>query len=244
MILEPLVFLNGLLSTITVAIGTIVGIIIASKYFKFKRKEFMYIGLAIVGAYQPWWPTAVGFFSILFFNRPLTPTEYFIITTVCIPFFIVLWMIATTDMLNLSNKKILPITFLIISVAGSLYVFIFALIDPKQIGTLTGYFDAEYEIITLIYLLFMLLSIVVTGILFSVQSLKSDNPEVRLKGKLLISGFICYCVGGFMDAGTIHLTELTIIIARSILISSAFLLYLGLLLPNFVKKLFLRERSS
>ena len=244
MILEPLVFLNGLLSTITVAISVIIGIIIVSRYSKYKRKEFMYIGLAVTGLYQPWWPTAVSFFSILFFNRPLTPTEYFIISTVCIPFFIVLWMIAISYMLDLSNKKVLPITFLIISVVGSLYFFIFALIDPKQIGTLTGYFDAEYGIITMVYLLFMCLSIVVTGILFSVQSLKSDNPEVRLKGKLLIFGFICYLVGGFMDAGTIHLTELTIIIARSILISSAFLLYLGLLLPNFVKKLFLRERSS
>ena len=244
MILEPLDFLNGLLGTITVAIGAIMGIIIASKYFKYKRKEFMYIGLAIVGAYQVWWPTAVGFFSILLFDRPLTPTEYFIISTVCIPFCIVLWMIAMTDMLNLNNKKVLPITFLIISVVGSLYVFIFAIIDPKQIGTLTGYFDAEYEIITMMYLLFMLLSIFVTGILISVQSLKSDNPEVRLKGKLLISGFIFYLVGGFMDAGTIHLTELTIIIARLILITSAFLLYLGLLLPSFVKKLFLREISS
>ena len=241
MILEPLVFLNGILSTITVAIGAIVGLIIASKYFKYKRKEFMFIGLAIAGAYQPWWPTAVGFFSILFFNRPITPTEYFIITTVCIPFFIVLWMIAMSDMLNLSNKKVLPITFLIISVIGSLYVFIFAIIEPKQIGTLTGYFDAEYEIITMLYLLFMLLSIVVTGILFSVQSLKSDNPEIRLKGKILISAFICYLVGGFMDAGTIHLTELTLIIARSILIISAILFYLGTLLPKYVKKLFLRE---
>ena len=241
--LEPLVFLNGILSTITVAIGAIVGIIIASRYFKYKRKEFMYIGLAVIGIYQPWWPTAVDFFSILFFNRSLTPTEYFIISTVCIPFFIVIWMVAITYMFDLTNKKVLPITFLIISVVGSLYVFIFALIDPKQIGTLTGYFNVEYEIITMGYLLFILLSIVVSGILFSVQSLNSDNPEIRLKGKLLITGFICYLVGGFMDAGTIHLTELTLIITRSILITSAILFYLGFLLPNYVKKLFLREKT-
>ena len=242
MSLQPLDYLNGILSIITVLTGILVGLVIALKYFELRRRVFLYVGIAVMGTYQPWWPTAVSFFTILIFERPLTSAEYFLITITCIPFFIVLWMLAINDLLVIKNRIILPLIFLIVSSVAEVYIWYYCFTEPSKIGTLSGYFDAEYALLTMLYLLFILMSIVITGIVFSIQSFKSDKPEIRLKGKLLILGFLCYLIGGFIDAGTIHLNVITIIIARTILILSAIFFYFGFLLPDFVRKLFIKSK--
>ena len=71
--------------------------------------------------------------------------------------------------------------------------------------------------------------------------MKSDDPEITLKGKFFIVAFVSWAIGAVMDAA-LPLNIVTLTIARIILISSAIEFYIGFILPKIVKKLFLKKK--
>jgi len=112
--------------------------------------------------------------------------------------------------------------------------------DPSVIGELTGVLDTTYTGIAIYYSIFIVLTMLITGFLFGHESLKSDNPELKLKGKLLIIAFVSWAVGAILDAA-LPLNIITLTIARLILIFSAVTFYCGFILPDFTKRIFLKE---
>jgi hypothetical protein len=72
----------------------------------------------------------------------------------------------------------------------------------------------------------------ISGILIARQSIRSEKPEIKLKGKFLLIAFILFVIGAFADA-VLLLTVITLPIIRIILISSSVLFYFGFILPKF-----------
>ena len=125
-----------------------------------------------------------------------------------------LWMWAFTDLIFKNQQKIIVGIYAIIGIAFDIYLiyYLFIVNDPSIIGELTGVLDTTYNGIAAYYSIFIVLTLLITGILFGHESLKSDNLEIKLKGKLLIIAFF-----------------------------SAISFYCGFLLPGAVKKIFLKE---
>ena len=243
MILEPLDFLNGLLTTIAIVISIIFSLLITQRYFETRNKLFLYVGIATFGIYQPWWPTTISFLSIVFTGKELEPSIFFFIGNFFIPFFITMWMVSINLLVFEGKRKFLPIIYLIISVLMDVYLVFYLVNDPSVIGQLSGPFDAEYGRVMMLYLLFILSSIVIAALWFALKSIKHHNPKTKLKAKFLILGFICYLLGGFFDVGIVPLTAATLIIARIILTLSSIFIYMGFLLPNFIKNFFLKNEE-
>jgi hypothetical protein len=84
--------------------------------------------------------------------------------------------------------------------------------------------------------------VLITGTLFGRKSLRSDNPEIKLKGKLLIIAFWSFFIGAIFEIIS-HISIIILIVGRIILISSAIEFYSGFLLPNWMKKLLLSKES-
>ena len=80
----------------------------------------------------------------------------------------------------------------------------------------------------------------ITGFLFVRESLKSENPEIRLKGKFILIAFLFYTMGTLIDVIIDIPTEITIVLARTIMIVAIFMFYIGFTMPNWVKKRFLK----
>jgi hypothetical protein len=76
------------------------------------------------------------------------------------------------------------------------------------------------------------------GISFSVSSIKADNPTIKLKGKFLLIAFLSFTVGTVLDFAIP--ATLTYVIARIILFTSTVEFYIGLMLPKFIEKIFLK----
>ena len=72
------------------------------------------------------------------------------------------------------------------------------------------------------------------------DTLKSEDKELKLKGVFLIIAFILFGTGAFFDA-MMPLNFITLTIARLFLMSSSIFFYFGYILPNFIKRLFIRE---
>ena len=235
--LTTLEFVNGLMSLLVITVGAIIGLIIASKYFKYRNKTYLYWGIAYCGFYSPWWPSGISFLLVLTTGKPLTLFMYLIVGNIIIPFIIILWLLGLTEMIYQDKRKILIIIYSIICGVVEI-IFIYILItDYTMLAVLTGIFDVTFNRFWLIYLLFINFTVAITGLLFAKDSLKSDDREIRFKGKALIIAFLTYPIVGIIDGG-VELNAIGVILTRFILIFGAITFYIGFFVPKFVKKLF------
>jgi hypothetical protein len=240
MALTPLEILNGTFSLIFVIVSLIVGLFIASRYLQIKNRTLLLVGITWIGLTTPWLPSTISFIVYLITSTGLTPIMYFTIGNIASPLILVIWILAFTDLRFKNRQKLLVIIYSIIGIAYEVYLVYFLVVDPNIIGDLTGIFDVTYKGIVLLFAMFIVINVLVTGVLFGQQSLRSKDSTIRLKGKFLIIAFISWGIGAIMDAA-LPLNIFTLTIARVILISSAIEFYIGFILPRFIKDLFIKE---
>jgi hypothetical protein len=213
-------------------------------YFQFRKKELLYVGLAWMAVYQPWWPGTLAFLLNVFnlIEGGIGAELYILIATMYIPPAIFFWFMGVTEMIFEGKRNIIVGIYLIITSLMSVLIIALLLIDPKILGTV-GVVNSDYGVIMTLYLMFINVSAAVTCGLMGRGSLKSKLPQMRLRGKFLIGASICYVLGGLLDVGLIKYESFRwiIIFSRTILMSGSILFYLGFLLPKFLEKLLIKE---
>lgn len=63
--LDTLTIINGTLSLIYVAISIIIVLAMVSKYFKYKPRTILLVGIAWTGLCEPWLSSAISFLIFL-----------------------------------------------------------------------------------------------------------------------------------------------------------------------------------
>jgi hypothetical protein len=243
--------LQGSFSLVFVIISLIIGLTIFSKYFEHKNRLFILVGLSWIGISIPWVPDSTSFLMNLFVQRFLPVGWYFIIGNVFLPIALLTWLIAYTDMIKKkAQKKVVLITVLLSILFEETFILLF-LIDLDLIGVINPSrpFTVDFGIFITIYLLLIILVMVVTGVIFAQKSVKSEDREVRVKGKLLRAAFITFAIAAIFDSllGTIFedptdpLLAVMVVVVRILLIFSALEFYGGFLLPRWMKEIFIRN---
>ena len=249
--MELIDVLQGSFSLIFVGISLIIGLTILSKYFEHKNRLFILVGISWIGVANPWIPDSVSFLMNLIVQRSLPRGWYFIIGNVFIPIALLTWLIAYTDMIKRkAQKKVILITVLL-SIIFEIAFFTLFFIDMDLIGAINPDrpFTVDFGIFITIYLLVVILVMAVTGVIFAQKSVKADEREVRLKGKLLRAAFLTFTVAALLDSllGTIFedptdpLLAIMVIVVRVLLIFSAVEFYGGFLLPRWMAQIFTRS---
>ncbi|MFX0039149.1 MAG: hypothetical protein ACFFAB_07440 [Candidatus Heimdallarchaeota archaeon] len=114
--------------------------------------------------------------------------------------------------------------------------------EDLLIGSQISVFIVEWAIWIQFYLLLSILLLLITGFLFARASLKTEEPEIKLKSQFLIIAFLTFAIGTIIDTiGGEMYTEIIIFLARTFVIFSSICFYIGFTLPKFIKKLFLRD---
>ena len=193
-----------------------------------------------MGISNPWIGDAISFLMIIFMESTLNPLIYFIVAYAVIPFFILCWLIAFTDLLYPKRQRLILMIYLIFTVIFEIHFFYLLFTDPSSLGVFVGVFRIRWTLLMEIYFSIFILTAVVSGILFAQVSIKSHNPEVSLKGKLILLAFISFTVAAVIETFG-HLDPLTVVITRTILISSSIEFYLGFILPRRIRNLFIKE---
>ncbi len=245
MLLEPIRVLQGLFVLIFIIITIIVGIKICLKYLERKETEYLLVGISWIGMASPWFADAVVFLVIIF-NPSLTvwyinAEWYFIQTIAFMPGFIMFWLFALKKLMYGDKGIYVIIMGFISGLIFEILFFYFLFTDFSQIGTFHDVFEAEFALLCTIYIIFLLVVFLVTGIQFALRSLKHDNPEVKLRAKLLIIAFISYASGIVLEVVIAQTNVPLMIIAKLILISSSIEYYMSFALPTWTKKLFLKQ---
>lgn len=252
MALEVVDYLQGSFSLIFVIISVIIGITILSKYSEHKNRLLILVGISWIGVANPWMPDSISFLMLLIAQIPLNTGWYFIIGNCFIPIALLSWLTAYTDMIRKKSQKKVIIITLILSIIFEIIFFSLFFINLDLIGTIDPIsrpFTANFGIFITIYLMIVIVVMLVTGVIFAQKSVKSENREIRLKGKLLRAAFITFTIAAVLDSllGTIFenptdpLLAVMVVIVRVLLIFSALEFYGGFLLPRWMKEIFIRN---
>ena len=218
----------------------VIGITISSKYFKYKNRTFLFMGLFWICLSQNWWSSFINVLLILtnINTQGLSPELYFLLSSTLLPLTGFFYIVAITDLIYKKYQKLLTILE-IINTVGFEVICIYSLItNPSLIITKTTPTILNNSLFIVLSILALSTMILIFGFLLSMNLLKANDPEVELKGKLLIIAYILFLIGGLMD--TMELPILLSFIDRIILILSSILFYFGFILPDWMKKIFIK----
>ena len=222
---------SGIFTLTFIAISVILGIRILLKYKSLKRKELLTIGLAWIFLTSAWWGGATSFLSVVFTNERLDLFTFLFLGNIFIPIALICWIYSLAHIFYTEKEKVITFSVTIIYVAYDILLLILLFIDPNLVGHIEGDINSIPTLIPEIFLISAIFTALITGLIFSIKSIKVDNPEVQLKGKILLIGFISFSLASVMDAVIPDLT-IIFVITRLILISSAIEYYIGFFLPK------------
>jgi hypothetical protein len=239
--LTELDVLNGIFTSIFVFVSIIVALKILTKYFEHKRKELITVGLAWIAISTPWWGNSFSFLLYILMGYRLDLVTYLFIENIFIPLGLIFWIYSFCTLGYPRLVKKMTILFCIICIPFELFLITMLIVNPQAIGSLEGMFDAHHTIISNLFRVFAILTVLITGILFSKISFKSEDLTVRWKGRFFLIGIVSFTMGALLDAILI-LDPIPLVIIRLLLISSSFEYYLGFFLPDRIAKILIRQK--
>ncbi len=233
--------LTGIFSIIITAIFLIVGFLITLKYREVKNKIFILVGLSWIGLSFPWMAVSIHFLLLILLNSALAEGIFFFIIIGLVPFTQICWIMAISDFTNVKkkNQKIIFIISLSLAIIIDIIFIYMLMTDVSSVGWIEGALLVKFTLFISIYLMIMVGIWAVIGFIFVKESLKSDNPEIRLKGKFLLLAFVSFIFGAIIE--TVIMIITITVIGRIVLIISAFFFYCGFMLPRWIKELMMRE---
>lgn len=228
--------LNVVLQIIFASISIIVGIKIISKYPKHKRTTLLLVGIVWIGMAEPWYASILSFLFHFTTGKIFTLELYLFIAVFFIPFTLIIWSIAFTMLVYKEKQKLILTIVIIYNIIFETIFLYFLFTEPSRLGILHGPINIEWQLFLQVYFFSVLAIFSITGILFFLKTQKSENPEVRLKGKFLLMAFLSYSIGSIIDAVVFTENIAILLITRLILITSAIEFYCGFILPEGLKK--------
>ena len=242
MALTPFEIFYGSFTLLSVIISTVLGILIALKYKKYGKVDYLAVGITWLLLASPYWSDAIQFISVMIGGIQIPTNLYYFLANAFIAPMYITWIFTLTNILFVKRKKILLTIFSIIAVVFETLFLIVFFINPNLIGEQKSAFVVEWAIWIQIYLLLSIALLLITGFLFARASLKAGQADVRIKGIFLLIAFVSFTVATVIDViGADNPNEITILLARTFLIFSSLCFYIGYTLPKFVKNRFIKE---
>ena len=237
--LPPAEFINGLFSLLYVIFSAIVGVLIASKYSRYKDKTFLFIGIAAFGLATTHWPSSFSFLTNVLFDQPLPAEIFLFISSAFISIFIISWIFGISNLLfDEKNMKFL-IFFVILHIINETIFLVTFFINPGFVGTVTPPYNLNAEMTGLMIVIGIInvITIISTGFWASLRAIKSTTPLIKLKGYVLFCSFLLWSIAIILDiSGKIETIGLVFI--RIFLMSSIVGFYIGFVMPEIFQKFF------
>jgi hypothetical protein len=222
---------------------TFVGLWIILKYLEHRQKVLLQIGVGWIGAATVWMGVAIDFIFILITDAP-TPIEvHLLIIGGVLPFTQLAWVAGITALMPIeesTRKKILLIGTIVALIFCPLYIYL-TLTDPLIWGSKITPIQVKLSFYNQIHYAVEIVVFILPGLWFSRESLKSDKPEINLKGKFLLFTFIVSILMTLLEL--LSATVLVYLIARIIAVFVAVSFYIGFIMPNWAKNLFLKNNA-
>lgn len=236
MAIDTNIVINGLFSLLFVLFSFIIGLKIALKYREHKQRTLILVGVTWIVMSKPWWGSSTSFLVYLFNGVGISIFWYILITFSFISVIIIVWLVALNDLIKIKNFKAVLSAFIIYAIIFETLILYFLFTDISFLGVLTDPVNIDLGLFLIVYLLLDLVIFIISGFYFAFKSLQSDRPDIKLKGKFLLLAFLIYLIGAAIE------TVLSFPPSRLILVLSAIVFYIGFMMPEMIKKRFLKEK--
>ncbi|TXT53343.1 MAG: conserved membrane protein of unknown function [Promethearchaeota archaeon] len=238
--LTPNQYLEGIFGLIWVLFAIFIGIRIILKAKSLGRTELIAVGLSYICVSTAWWGVAIQFLVYGLFSIELTEMLYLFISNAFIPVGLLFWVYSFSEMVDPYLKKRLLVIYIPIALLWEILLMIFLFININLVGSVEGLFNSTHGPILRVFIIIAILTFVITGIFFSIRSMRIEDKEIKWKGRFLFLAWISFGVGAFLDA-ILTLQPLTLILIRILLITGAIEYYLGFFLPKKIKDVLIKE---
>ncbi len=219
-----------LLNLIFVGTTFLIGIKIILKYKTLKKKEFLFLGLSWILMSSPWWWTILNLTKVILFNTPSTDWMELFLSNAFIPFALIFWIYAYSYSMDLKYKKEFTILTTLICTSYETIVLILLFVNPNLIGYKVNSEVMNRTILSLTFAISTALIIFITGVLFSINSIRSVDRETHLRGYFLLIAFSLITFSAGLDSFGWQDISIIIII-RSFLTLSSIFFYFGFFFP-------------
>ncbi|MFX1259894.1 MAG: hypothetical protein ACFFAN_18750 [Promethearchaeota archaeon] len=232
---------SGIFGIIALFTVFLLSIIILNKAIETKQRILYLLFFSVILAIAPWYPSGLSYIYWLIAGKEISYQFYVLLGTIFIPISIHIWLIIYMTVFPRKKKNLILTIYACFSLLFYIYLFyflFFALGAPVEymIGIKRNPIDITYKGFVAIYLAISGVTAIVTGLDFSIKSMKSEIIEVKWKGRFFLCCIILSSIGGTADAFlTLSLTGL--VITKIILLLSSFFYYLGFIIPKFIKKI-------
>jgi hypothetical protein len=232
---------QGISSLVFVVVVIILMIHFAKTYLKYKEKNILYVSISLFFLSVIWMSDAVNLILILTLSTHLSIEIYYFFVLGFLPISIGGWFLVITNLMAKRQKKmILVIIAIVYAIFETIFLILLFLNAEEYIGVYNeSYFDVQSSLFSQIYLFTSLSLYIITGFLMARQCLRVDQPEVRLKGKLLLMAMVLFLIGAGVEIIT-PIVAFTVFLSRLITICSSIFLYIAFTLPKFIKKRYLK----
>ena len=234
MTIDTSIVINGLFSLLFVVFSLIIGLKIALKYREHKQRTLILVGITWITMSKPWWGSSVSFLVYLFNGVGISIVLYILINFSFISLVIIVWLIALNDLTKIRKFKAILSIFIIYAIIFEALILYFLFTDISVLGVLTDPVNIDLGLFLIAYLLIDLIIFIISGFHFAFRSLRSEKPDIKLKGNFLVLAFLIYLIGAAVE------TVLSFPPLRLILIVSAIMFYIGFMMPEAIKKRFLK----
>jgi len=224
-------YISSAFGIVHVIISVIVGSILISKYFKSKDKTLIFVGLVWIIIVEPWIPASLNLIYISFDTVGLPYQISALITNLFLPVGLILWTLVITELVFKKIKTPLLIIFIIFGIIFYSLLFYSVILDISIIIDIPASvpLNMRYNLIWMVFQTILVVIVMVTGLAFSWTSIKHDNPEIKLRGKILGVAFISFLIGALL--AIVNYAPL----GNTIMITSSIEFYLGYILPDWIK---------
>ncbi|MFX0070902.1 MAG: hypothetical protein ACFFAO_07415, partial [Candidatus Hermodarchaeota archaeon] len=196
--LSTLEVYQAIFTMIFVVIAILLGIRICLRYFEYKRRELYLAGLTIILMVAPYIYPVIDFFWIISYNDS-APVEIIYLGIGFVAIANLTWLTLITDLLYKQKQKIILIIIAAQLIAFEIFLIYAILVQPTLILIPYGGHLYREAPILIFYYLFSIVLFLTAGFMFVRGSLKSENKETRLKGKIICIALISYVVGAVLD---------------------------------------------
>ena len=235
MSLYPHDIINGIFGIIALLISFLVSIRMISKGFEYRKRVFVLVGIAGFIVSVPWWGSIISFVLEISSGIVLTIEIQNLIYFPLIPVGMFAWLVAFTDLVFKKRQKTIIVLFIIYGIIYEIVFFMVYTFDPSLEVTFYG---MKSRVIPSAFLVSFLIIIWISVALFTRESIKADDPEIQMKGKLLVVAILLYSVAALLETIVLIFPIPIIfqIIGRTFLIVSAAIFFWGFFLPEWIKK--------
>ncbi len=239
--------IQGIFNSIFVVVTIYIGLKFISKYFEHKNRNLYLFGFFWIGAafFFVFIPIQ---FILIFFYITIHEYAYYITMYPTLPIIAFFWLTAITNLLYFERRKLFLRVYLLIAILFEIIFFSLLFIESSLIATRPGYFYIEMTPFSIFYIVFFISFILFPGFAFGRSSLDSDDPEIRMKGRLILISIFLFAGGAATDLLIppldldLIIKAIITIIARILMSTSGILFYIGFMLPNWSKKILFRKK--